>query len=262
IAAGTKGNEQLLACNVDKVFIVSSFNSELNLARLQRYLFLAKKGKIEPIVVLSKLDLEENYQTVAQELAQKLNPVKVMSISCKLNQGIDEIRNEIPPGTTGIFVGSSGVGKSTLVNKLLNREAQATQDVREDDDKGKHTTSSRDLFFLENAGMIVDTAGLREVQVFGDQESLDSTFQDISTLESSCRFSNCTHQEEPGCAIQEGLNSGKIDEDDYKNYQKMLRESAYANRRKDKGVQSNSKKKWKKIHMNMRQRKNFEKKQR
>lgn len=258
IGAGTAHVEQVLASNVDHAFIVTSANDDFSLNRIQRYVFLAKKGEVKPVVVLSKIDLNANYEELIKEIHSCLKEVGVIAVSVHNNIGVDQVRSFISSGSTSIFLGSSGVGKSSLTNSLLGLEIQKTKEIRVGDGKGRHATTSRELFLVSGGGMIIDTAGLREVQIFGEEESLDDTFKSIGEIALGCRFSNCTHTTEPSCAIRDAMESGQLAAGEYDNYLKMLREMEHANRKMDKRLASNQKKKWKAVTMNLRKRKKIE----
>ena len=255
----TNRGEQVIAANIDTVFVVTSANQDFNLNRLQRFLLLIKKGGAYPVVILSKSDLLDNPNQLLQEVEARLQ-IKVITTSIVKEVGINEIFDLMPLGSTSVFVGSSGVGKSSLVNRLLGQEVQGTQGVREDDDKGRHTTTSRQMFFIPGKGLIIDTPGVREVQVFGGAEVVDQTFPEVSTLISRCRFSDCGHSNEPGCAVREAIEKGALEEKEWQNYQKLQREVAFAVRKVDKAESANSKKRWKKINMEYKQQKKFKNK--
>ena len=258
-AVGSQSAEQIIAANVDLVFIVCSANQDFNINRIKRYVLLAIEGGAVPVLVLSKMDLVDEEKELLADVSSGINTdIDIIQTSAMDQASIDQLRSRIPTGVTSVFVGSSGVGKSTLVNLLLAKKAQKTAGIREDDGKGRHTTTSRELFFIPGGGMIIDTPGLREVGVFGSQESIDSTYEGIAELVSQCKFADCKHETEPGCAIQAALSGGRLSEKDWGNYQKLLREMQHANRKMNKAEAANSKKKWRRVHLNMRQRRKFE----
>jgi len=258
IAAGSDSKEQVLASHLDLLFIVTSANEDMSLNRLQRFILLAKNGGIEPVVVLSKTDLNPKSNELLIDIEARTPGVKVIGCSAIQKTGLECIEVFISKGKTAAFVGSSGVGKSSLVNCLLEEERQKTLEIREEDGKGRHTTTSRELFFLKNGGMVIDTAGLREVQIFSEESSLSDTFQEITRRAQACKFSDCSHESETGCAIQSGLLNGEIREDEYQNYLKLLKEVQYTKRKMNRVTSSNDKKRWKSIHKNMRARRKFE----
>jgi ribosome biogenesis GTPase len=247
---------QLIAANLDYLWIVTSANQDFNLKRLQRYLALALDAGIEPVVILTKSDLctEDELDGYKQQLKQ-LNAQLIHAISVITGDGLAELETYLQSGNSIALVGSSGVGKSSLLNTLAHEssqselqamEMQATgvqkvAGIREDDAKGKHTTTARQLFFLpakdegpgsENGQVaIIDTPGMRELQLLNSQQGIEETFADIHQLAQSCRFADCQHELEPGCKVQQALANGVITQDDFDNYQKLLREDQYAKRR-------------------------------
>lgn len=257
ISRWTEGGEQVLAANIDRVFVVTSANQDFNLNRLQRYLLLIRQGGAEPVVVISKSDLTPEVESLISEVEETLK-IKALAVSSIQRDGIKEILEMIPEGSSAVFVGSSGVGKSTLVNTLLQRDVQTTQEIREDDGKGRHTTTSRQMFSIPGGGMIIDTPGIREVQVFGEDEAIEDAFPQISQLIRECKFSDCKHENEPGCAIRTALENGSLEEREWNNYLKLQREVAFAMRKANKQEASNAKKRWRDIQVNMRKRKKFE----
>lgn len=258
IANASSSLEQILVTNVDIAFILSSVNDDFSINRLQRYILLAHEGRVKPVVVLSKLDLLNEEESVLKETKARLGDVEVFGISSFEKSGLDEIKKYLVKGSSSVFLGSSGVGKSTLLNLLMGKEIQAVKAIREDDSKGVHTTSSRDLFFLENGAMLIDTAGLREVQVVGSSEAVANTFEHVSQLMDSCKFTNCSHNTEPGCSVQEALENGELEKTEWENFQKLQREAAYAETKLDKAKSSNAKNRWKKINQDYKARKKFE----
>ena len=223
-AAGSKVAEQLIASNVDYLFITVSLNHDFNLNRIERYLAIAHESGCEPVVILTKADLVEHVDEFKQQV-QSLDPM--LAVECV--NGLSEDTNAIlqpwcKTGNTVALVGSSGVGKSTLVNTLLNKVTQETQGIREDDSKGKHTTTSHSLHFLEGGGILIDTPGIRELQISDCQEGIEATFSDISELTQQCKFNDCQHGSEPGCAVQKAIQANKLDERRLDNYRKLIRE--------------------------------------
>ncbi|WP_433742711.1 ribosome small subunit-dependent GTPase A [Falsibacillus pallidus] len=245
--AGNETEEQIVAVNIDELMIVTSLNDDLNLRRLERYLILAWESGANPIIILSKSDLCENIETAVQEVESIAMGVPIIPISIKTGTGLDEVARYLQPGKTAALIGSSGVGKSTLLNHLIGYQKQLVQEIREDDSKGKHTTTYRELFVLENGSCIIDTPGMREIQLWESSEGLHSGFSDVDLLADKCRFRNCTHQSEPGCAIREAIQEGELDESRFQSYLKLQRELAYLDRKTDKRAQSEERKKWKKI---------------
>ena len=226
-AAGTRAETQVIAVNVDTAFIVSSMNRDFNLNRIERYLALANEAGVTPVLVLTKLDLcDEAARYVAE--AQTLDP-SLMIIPVN---GLDsESANALSPwcgaGNTIVFLGSSGVGKSTLINTLFGKALQLTRGIREDDDKGRHTTTGRTLHPMPGGGLLLDTPGMRELQLAACEHGIEETFSEITELARHCRFSDCLHQEEPGCAVRGAVTSGQIDPRRLANYHKLMKEQAF-----------------------------------
>ena len=252
LARWTDRGEQAIAANVDQVFIVTSANQDFKFNRLHRFILLVRKGGAEPVVILSKTDLNQDFSSLVNEARAKLQ-IEVIGTSLVDDSGLSEVFDLMKEGSTSVFVGSSGVGKSSLVNRIMGQEVQLTQDIRSDDDKGRHTTTSRQMFIVENHGLIIDTPGVREVQIFGDEEDVLSAFPYIEELSEQCKFSNCQHDTEPGCAIQEALMSGALDSAEWESYLKLQKEAEYLKRKNDKSEMANSKKRFKKISQFARQ---------
>ncbi|MCW8906850.1 MAG: ribosome small subunit-dependent GTPase A [Sedimenticola sp.] len=225
-AAGSRVSEQLIAANVDSAFIVCSLNRDFNLNRIERYLALAHKAAVEPVVVLSKVDLcpdPEGYR----EAVQKLDSL----LSIELVNGLDpastvRLRPWCQPGNSVVLLGSSGAGKSTLGNSLLGETLQATGTIREDDARGRHTTTRRSLLRMANGALLLDTPGMRELQLGDCENGVAATFSDIEQLATHCRFGDCQHLQEPGCAVRKALEEGRLEARRLDNYHKLLREQA------------------------------------
>jgi ribosome biogenesis GTPase len=214
--------KQILAANIDLAFIFASLNRDFNIKRIERYITMVKSGGIKPVLILSKSDLTNEKETFKEKLSS-LNIEKIY-LSNITGEGIEQIRSQIKENQTAILLGSSGVGKSTLINNLVKDANQQTQNIREIDMRGKHTTVNREMFFMENGGIIIDTPGLREVGL--TEENTDKTvFADIERIAENCKFSDCTHIHEPGCAIKKALEKGEISKDHYENYIKLDKES-------------------------------------
>lgn len=225
-AAGTRVAEQFIAANLDTVFIVMSLNEDFNLSRVERYLALANEAQVEPVIVLTKLDLCDQAQTLRQQV-QDLDPMLMIETVNALDE--DSVQALLPwckSGKTVAFMGSSGVGKSTLVNTLMGKETQKTGSIREDDSKGRHTTTGRTLFTMPSGGVLLDTPGMRELQLANVSQGLSETFADIEELAQQCRFSDCSHQGEPGCAVEKAIAAGTLDSRRVNNYMKLQREQA------------------------------------
>ncbi|MBN1959729.1 MAG: ribosome small subunit-dependent GTPase A [Deltaproteobacteria bacterium] len=223
--AGEISGEQILAANIDTLFIVSGLDNDFNPRRIERYLTLAWQSGSRPVIVLNKIDVCPNpAQRISETLAIALN-VPAIAISARTKQGIDGIRPFLGFGKTGALIGSSGVGKSSIVNTLLNEQRFAIGAVRLQDQRGRHITARRELVVLpEGAGCLIDTPGLREVQLCGDENGLNQAFADIATLAKQCRFTNCTHGIEPHCKVREAIDNGKLSLARFDNYQTLQNE--------------------------------------
>lgn len=225
-AAGPGVATQLIATNVDTLFIVSSLNQDFSLNRIERYLALAHESGVEPVVILSKADLCQNPEDFVQQ-AQKLGgQLMVVAVNALNPASISMLSPWCRRGKTVALMGSSGVGKSTLVNTLLGRQVQRTAAIRVDDEEGRHTTSTRSLHQLPNGGLLLDMPGMRELQLGDCEQGIGSTFADIMELALRCKFYDCQHQTEPGCAIRVAIERGDLDERRLTSYQKLLREQA------------------------------------
>ena len=223
-AAGKATQEQVVAANIDTVFVVAGLDGEYNPRRLERYVTLVYNSGAVPVIILNKADLCEDIKSIADQ-AQEVSPgLTVHVVSAENGEGVDELRQHIGEGRTAAFLGSSGVGKSTLVNILLGEERMVTAEVREHDSKGRHTTTHRELVLLDEGGAVIDTPGMREIQVWGDEVGLASAFPEIDELSRSCRFGDCRHDTEPGCAVLDSLEDGSLDKGRYENYAKLRME--------------------------------------
>ena len=228
-AAGERSNEQLIAANIDTLFIVSSCNADFNASRLERYLALAFEAQVTPVIVLTKADGcadPESYEEQAQALHSSC---VVLSLNALASTSQALLEPWCSVGQTIALLGSSGVGKSTLVNTLMRTEVAATGGIREADAKGRHTTTNRSLHQLPGGGLILDSPGMRELQLTDVRSGLGALFEDIELLGQNCRFANCGHASEPGCAVQAAINSGQLDARRLNNYYKLLREEAHNN---------------------------------
>jgi ribosome biogenesis GTPase len=221
-SAGTGHDYQLIGANVDTAFIVCSMNEDFNPSRIERYLALAETADAEPVVVLTKADLTDQPERWADNVRHIDKQLQVITVNALENSCMDALRDWLQPGNTVVMLGSSGVGKSTLRNSLLGESRQSTQSIREDDAKGRHTTTGRSLIPLPQGGLILDTPGMRELQLADCHDGIVSAFADIQRLAEACRFADCQHDQEPGCAVQHG----SLDARRLANYQKLLREDA------------------------------------
>ena len=220
--AGKRALKQIFAANVDVAFVLLALDNDFSVERLKRFLFQLSVNKIETAIVLNKADKTDDLQSYVTQL-ESFN-IPIITSTATDNSNVDAITSLIKQGRTAILLGSSGVGKSTLTNKLLGRQAQATDTVRASDSTGKHTTVHRELFILPNGGILIDTPGIRELQLWGTEEDLAANFDDITQLANKCKYANCQHASEKGCAIHQALANGKLDKNHYGNYLKMKSE--------------------------------------
>lgn len=245
-AAGGKTEEQVFAANVDYVMIVHPIDESFNYNKLDRQLVVAYQSKAEPIVVLSKSDLCENIDDILQSINDNHN-VQLIPTSTVTNDGINELKETIGLGKTYVLIGSSGVGKSTLINKLFGKDILKTQEVRSFDNKGKHTTTHRELIVLPTGGILIDNPGIRELQLWNSEDGLSQTFGEFSDYEDQCKYKDCTHTVENGCAVLLALENGEISQKRYENYLKMRKELAYLETKQNDSAAMNKKNKWKNI---------------
>ena len=225
-AAGTSQTEQVVAANIDTVFLCMSLNNDFNLRRLERYLAAAWESKADPVVLLTKADLCEDVVRKQAEAESIAMGVTVLTASAADADGYQQLMPYITVGKTVAFVGSSGVGKSTLINRLLGEDRLATDGLR-NDDKGRHTTTHRELLVLPNGAMVIDTPGMRELGMWDAASGVEQTFADMEALAARCRFRNCSHTSEPGCAIRDALQRGELDSRRWQSYQKLKSETSY-----------------------------------
>ena len=221
------GDVQLIAANVDTMFLVSSCNEEFNLARMERYLTLALEAGVQPVIVLTRADQTGNaasYRRAAESLGRDL-PVEV--VDARNPDELDGLRAWCRTGQTITLLGSSGVGKSTLINSLTGAEVQVASGIREDDGKGRHTTTHRSLHLLPGGGLLLDSPGMRELGVLDVEQGLKSAFEDVESLAARCRFNDCAHETEPGCAVRAAIEAGTLDERRLHSYRKLQREELY-----------------------------------
>ena len=222
--AGSRFDIQIVAANIDFIFICTALNNDFNINRIERYIAVAWDSMAIPVIVLTKSDLCEDIDERLKEVQEVAIGIEILVTSSLNENGYEKVREYIKSGTTIAFIGSSGVGKSTLINKLLNKDILKTNAVDENN-KGRHTTTHRELFVLEEGGVIIDTPGMRELGLMS--ADVDKSFSNIEELESQCKFSDCTHKNEPKCAIREAINNGNLDLERFERYKKLKREEVY-----------------------------------
>jgi ribosome biogenesis GTPase len=250
--AGKKTREQVVAANVETVFAVMGLDSDFNPRRLERFLATVWEGGAVPVVLLTKLDLCPDADSKVREIEDVAAGVEIYVSSALDGRGIEDLKSRLRPRETSVLVGSSGVGKSTIINRLLGKEAQKTREVREGDSRGRHTTSHRELFVLPGGALLIDNPGVREIQLFGTEESLERTFQDVAAHAAECRFSDCTHRSEPSCAVLAAVAEGALSEERLESFRALQRELRYLQVRRDESAQRAQKQKWRAIHREMR----------
>jgi ribosome biogenesis GTPase len=246
-AGGRESADQPIAANIDTVLIVTAAGHDLNARRTERYLAIAHASGARPVIVINKSDLAEDPGTLTTGLATVAGTVPVITISAATGDGIQSLAPFLTPGSTIALIGSSGVGKSTLINRLLGRAVQETSAIREDDGRGRHTTTVRQLFILPSGAIMIDNPGIREVGLGTAADGMAETFSDITELAVQCRFSDCRHEEEPGCAVQEAVRSGTLDASRLENYRRLMREIAFSKEKADIGLVRAERKRWKQI---------------
>ncbi len=242
--AGRRVEEQVVAANVDTAFLVTGLDGDFNLRRIERYLVLEHASGAEPVIVLTKSDLHQDYAPFVAEVEAIASGAPVLALSNVTGAGFARMEQHLIPGRTVTLLGSSGAGKSSIINRLLGHEKQAVLPVRVNDSRGRHATTHRELFMLPNGALMIDNPGMRELQLWGS-EGLSDAFPDISDLAEKCGFSNCLHEKEPECAVREALKIGKLPKDRYLGYLKLRKEQAYVERRTDKKAMQEHKKHWK-----------------
>jgi ribosome biogenesis GTPase / thiamine phosphate phosphatase len=259
-AADTDATAQMIAANVDIYCLVTSANRDLNPRRIERYLTAVWESGANPVVVLNKVDLVDDLTPLIQAIGSVALGVPIVEVSALTGVGLDMLREHVRRGTTVGFVGSSGVGKSSLINRLVGHEIQHVNDIREDDARGRHTTTRRELVLLPGGGVLVDTPGMRELGLIEDDGGIDAAFADIAQIAQACRFNDCLHESEPGCAVQAALYVGTLDANRLQSYRKLQREIAAIERRRDPILAANERRRWKTIHKEMRSREKLNRK--
>jgi ribosome biogenesis GTPase len=228
-SAGVKSEYQMIAANIDVAFIMQSCDADFNPRRMERYLVMVNEGRVEPVVLLSKSDLVagDQREKLLDGISESRIDARVILASNTTGEGLETVRQLLVPGKTYCLLGSSGVGKTTLLNTLLGRDAFETQEVREKDGRGRHTTSRRQLSILDSGALLVDTPGMRELGLMGVSDSVDDNFSDVHTYASQCKFGDCTHTVEPGCGILDAVKRGDVSAERHQSYLKLLKESRF-----------------------------------
>lgn len=233
--------EQVVAANFDFVFILSSMNLDFNINRIMRYLTQARQSGAQPVVILTKADLYTDYKGLLDDIQKVAADVPVHAVSSHTGYGLDSLDQYLQAGKTVVFLGMSGVGKSSLLNSLMRQEVMAVKSIREEDSRGRHTTTHRQLFMLPSGAMVIDTPGMRELGLFDAEEGISAGFTDVEELFIQCRFSNCRHQTEPGCAVLAALADGTLSSEHWERYLSQKRENKFVD---DKSTYLVEKKEW------------------
>jgi ribosome biogenesis GTPase / thiamine phosphate phosphatase len=253
-ASGPGGGQQTIAANVDVALLVSSLNADLNPRRIERYLATTYASGADPVIVLTKSDRCDDVAGSVAAIEAVAFGVPVLAVSALTGEGMDALKTRLTPGRTAALLGSSGVGKSTLVNALAGREAMATREIREEDARGRHTTTHRELILLPSGALVLDTPGMRELGLWDSDDGVSATFADIAALARQCRFNDCAHVREPGCAVREAIGNGELAADRFESFLKLNRELAWLERKENPQARIEARKVWIKRTRNYRAR--------
>ncbi|MBS4539530.1 ribosome small subunit-dependent GTPase A [Clostridium sp. D2Q-11] len=247
-APGNKIEEQILASNIDYIFIVTSLNQNYNLRRIERYVTISWESGAIPVVILSKSDLCDDKENKIIEVENIAPGVDIHAISAMTGKGVENLSKYVKEGNTICLLGSSGVGKSTLVNRLIGEDTMDTGDIRLDDGRGKHTTTHRQMMNIPEGGLIIDTPGIREIALWDGDNGIEEAFKDLEILSNKCKFTDCKHESEPGCAITQAINNGSLAKERLDSYKKLQRELRYIERKQNRKLQLEEKKKNKSLN--------------
>ena len=258
-AAGETLEEQVIAANLDAVVIMTALNADFNARRLERFLAVVRESGAEAVLALNKLDACENPAPFLGEARLVAGDAAVLPVSAKTGDGLDALLSWIKPGRTVGFVGTSGVGKSTLINRLLGREALKTNETRAGDERGRHTTTHRELFVLPGGGVLLDTPGMREMAFWEAEKGVAQAFDEIDALAAQCRFKDCAHGSEPGCAVKAAIEAGDLPAARLESFNKLKREMEFQKRRVDPAVAAAEKKKWKAVNKSLKKHPKYKK---
>jgi ribosome biogenesis GTPase / thiamine phosphate phosphatase len=250
---GSTSEPQILSTNVDYVFITTSVNEDLNFRRIERYLSIARDANCTPVILLTKADIRNDMDQVVADVRAQFPEIHVQALSKNNFEDVAFFRSCLRPGTTSIILGSSGVGKSTLANFLIGEETAKTQEIRDADSKGRHTTTSRNLYVSRYGGLIIDTPGMRELQLSDHAEGVRAEFSEIEEVMTKCKFGDCQHQSEPGCAILAALKLGTLPAEKWMSYNKLMDEARHAERKQSKAAAAEERKLWKKRTVDVRE---------
>lgn len=249
---GRRTEEQVVAANIDTVVVVMGLDRDFNPRRLERYLTTVWESGAAPIILLNKADTATSTATQREQVGAVAMGAPVIVTSCVNGRGVDEVRARLRPRETAVLVGSSGVGKSTLINRLLDEDVQRTREVRASDERGQHTTTHRELFRLPGGALLIDNPGIRELQLWADEDALDQTFDDIARWSEHCRYRDCVHAEEPGCAVTAAVASGELSRERLESFRSLQKEIRFLQLRQDESAQRAEKQKWRAIHRELR----------